>query len=69
MLLFSPTPTMPPTPKFRLTSRTLPTPKFYGPTLPTPPTPKFDPRHPRDLADSFMTLGLCAIGILFLTVQ
>ena len=50
MLLFSPTPTMPPTPKFRLTSRTLPTPKFYGPTLPTPPTPKFDPRHPRTQA-------------------
>ena len=36
---------------------------------PTPPTHPSYPRHPRDLADSFMTLGLCAIGILFLTVQ
>ena len=62
-------PTMPPTPKFRPTLPTLPTPKFYGPasstpkfqptpkfygpTLPTPPTLKLDPRHPRTHASGY----------------
>ena len=47
------------TQKFQRTPPTSPTPKFYGPTLPTPPTPKFDPRHPRDLANSLINKVKC----------